>query len=358
MSEGQLGLTHQIGGSLSCAHNECYILVKVRIEGDLTSAGPMLASALRQFAVFPGVEPVTKQALAKSLSDGTFIDTKFNAFTRRRQLGSQQRLYSTLPLYAASSTFKSMDDNGPGDFSDIVGTNWANLLSAVDCGRLFVDVDDEYEEDSDFDPEEEHIIEEVVGEDGRGSVSGTSDAISVSSSGLSNITPSEVPSMIPPSVSKTILVTGAAYKTWKAFLFYAYTGQTSFTPLTSIANIEELRTSSTMGKGDVHSDCPPCSPKSMYRLAHKLQLESLKQIAFKDIERKLNKTNILHEVLSKFTSKYPEIQEMEIRLLLARRHEQGVMDTLPNKMEQIMRGEMPHCKEVLTAIMLAGIKRD
>jgi len=48
-----------------------------------------------------------------------------------------------------------------GELSDIAGTNWGNLLSTSDYGRSFVDADDEYEGDSDFDLDEEHIIEEV-----------------------------------------------------------------------------------------------------------------------------------------------------------------------------------------------------
>jgi len=92
---------------------------------------------------------------------------------------------------------------------------------------------------------------------------------------------------------------------------------------------EGLGTMPTGRTEDAQSDCPQCSPKSMYRLAHKLQLEPLKQIAFKELQKNLKNENILTEVLSKFTSRYPEVREMETSFLLAHRHEKGVMDTLP-----------------------------
>jgi len=97
-----------------------------------------------------------------------------------------------------------------GNFSDIAGTNWGTLLSIFHYGRSFVDADDEYEEDSDFDPKEEHIIEEVIQKVGATSVSNrryfffllegdssmtpspilaASDTISVGSSQFSNLAP-------------------------------------------------------------------------------------------------------------------------------------------------------------------------
>ncbi|EIW82767.1 hypothetical protein CONPUDRAFT_151827 [Coniophora puteana RWD-64-598 SS2] len=299
------------------------------------------------------VDPKTTQALARSLSSGTFIDMQFNTFTRMRKVGNQQRLCRPLPLYAASSALKGVEACGV----DIAGTNWSSLLSTSDHGRSFVDAGNEYEEDSDFDPDE-HIIEEVVEKVHGTLVSNTSDTMSVGSSEFSDLTSDGLAMATYPSVSRTVLVTGAAYKTWKAFLFYAYTGQTNLSSLTSCNVSEELQALPADRTEDSRSECPRCSPKSMYRLAHKLQLESLKQIAFQEIRRNLKNENILTEVLSKFTSRYPEIRDMETDFLLAHRHEKGVMDTLPGKMERVMRGEMPHCKEVLTAIMLASIKRD
>jgi len=229
-----------------------------------------------------------------------------------------------------------------------------DILSARNCERSSLDVGDEYEEESDFDPDEENIIEEASGKSCSTSKTEGGDATtSVKSSKASKSTYDDVTSGCIPVASSTFVVTGPAYKTWKAFLFYAYTGQVNFSPLTSNPPKAEEKTDDPEScRNDAKTRCPPCSPKSIYRLAHKLQLEPLKQLAFEEIRRNLNKDNILQEVLSKFTAKHTEIREMETSVLMGYRRESAVMDALPKKMAQMMRGEMPHCEEVLTTIMM------
>jgi len=159
------GMTKRIG-TFKCTAWDTYIVVRTCIVGKYTiMKGPsalLEKKALRDAMPVVSVDPKTTQALARSLSSGTFIDMQFNTFTRMRKVGNRQRLCRTLPLYAASSALKGVEASGVGELKDIAGTNWSSLLSTSDHGRSFVDVDDEYEEDSDFDPDEEHIIEEVV----------------------------------------------------------------------------------------------------------------------------------------------------------------------------------------------------
>ena len=52
---------------------------------------------------------------------------------------------------------------------------------------------------------------------------------------------------------------------WSAFVFYLYTGDVNFAPLTSQTQVP--RPSNSDSKETTTADAPRCSPKSMYRLA-------------------------------------------------------------------------------------------
>ncbi|KAH7905972.1 hypothetical protein BJ138DRAFT_1130188 [Hygrophoropsis aurantiaca] len=149
------------------------------------------------------------------------------------------------------------------------------------------------------------------------------------------------PSNGAPSVSQTILVKGAAYRTWQALIYYCYTGQTAFAPLKSRGVI-------TARSSEHDSDattCTPCSPKSMYRLADALGIDALKDAALAAIRSDLSKENILGETFSKFTSKYPAIQDMEVALLIKHRSAREVVQEFPVKIQMIFRGEIPHAEK-------------
>lgn len=75
-----------------------------------------------------------------------------------------------------------------------------------------------------------------------------------------------------------------------------------------------------------HTHIPaPCSAKSMYRLADKLQIPELKKRAQQELENNLTVDNIVWEVFSGFNSQFPAIRKMETDFLL--KHWNEVKDT-------------------------------
>ncbi|TKY89920.1 hypothetical protein EX895_001217 [Sporisorium graminicola] len=67
----------------------------------------------------------------------------------------------------------------------------------------------------------------------------------------------------------------------------------------------------------VHASVPaPCSAKSMYRLADKLQIPELKQRAQQELANNLTVDNIVWEAFSGFNSQFPAIRQMETEFLL------------------------------------------
>ncbi|KAH7925140.1 hypothetical protein BV22DRAFT_1011844, partial [Leucogyrophana mollusca] len=141
------------------------------------------------------------------------------------------------------------------------------------------------------------------------------------------------------SATRTVLVKGAAYKTWRALIYYCYTGQIVFSPLKS-CNAEHTPALAYEG-------ATPCSPKSMYRLADSLGIDGLKEIALAAIKNDLSQKNILDEAFSKFTSR----QDMEVKLLVEHRSAPEVVTAFPTKIQKIFRGEIPHAETVHSDFM-------
>ncbi|PBK68077.1 hypothetical protein ARMSODRAFT_958594 [Armillaria solidipes] len=133
-------------------------------------------------------------------------------------------------------------------------------------------------------------------------------------------------------------VKDTAYTTWKALLTYLYTQEISF------ASLKSNGTSQT-------ADKDACSPKSMYRLAVKAGLGSLKKLAFESIRSQLTPSNIVAEVFSKFTHKYPEILDMEVRYLLEQFTDPLVYPQWERKMEEVGRGACPQGASVVNRVM-------
>ncbi|SNX85210.1 uncharacterized protein MEPE_03919 [Melanopsichium pennsylvanicum] len=160
---------------------------------------------------------------------------------------------------------------------------------------------------------------------------------------------------------RKVIVRDAAYATYKALLYYLYTDTVAFAPLHShfysSATPDDLpyavEGSRDLFKADAPSDShssgsrptcsfakdrrrahqlrqhviedyanthvnvpAPCSAKSMYRLADKLQIPDLKKRAQKELANNLTVDNIVWEVFSGFNSQFASIQKMETDFLL------------------------------------------
>ncbi|KAI0829627.1 hypothetical protein BC628DRAFT_1416674 [Trametes gibbosa] len=134
---------------------------------------------------------------------------------------------------------------------------------------------------------------------------------------------------------RAVVVTDIAYRTWRAVLFYAYTRRIAFAPLHS----QGLPFSPVDDENDP-AQLPICSPKSMYRLAVKYGNAELQQLALGDIASKLSTHNILTELFSPFTSRYPEIQEVELDFVRVNIRHPDITIRLPAWTDLFARGEL------------------
>ncbi|OJT09292.1 hypothetical protein TRAPUB_14289 [Trametes pubescens] len=157
---------------------------------------------------------------------------------------------------------------------------------------------------------------------------------------------------------RTIFAVDTAYGTWRAVVFYAYTHRVVFAPLRSqgfpFKPADE----------DDPSQLPICSPKSMYRLAMKVGHAcmascgkvsdlpraqygnaELERLAGDDIATKLSTQNALTELFSHFTSRYPQIRDMELNFVVAHLKHPHIVVELPTWIDRFARGELKECAD-------------
>ncbi|KAH7908740.1 hypothetical protein BJ138DRAFT_1156975 [Hygrophoropsis aurantiaca] len=151
------------------------------------------------------------------------------------------------------------------------------------------------------------------------------------------------------NAERTVRIHGVALKTLKALVYHCYASEIHF---------RRLKSSPGSTDQSLLPSCIYCSPKSMYRLADKIGADELKKLSLESIRTSLSKHNVLDELFSHFTSRYPEVLNMELDLLLENIREPEVVQALPGKMKAVVSGAFPHSDEILTKtyIMMQRVK--
>ncbi|KAG2114968.1 hypothetical protein BD769DRAFT_1363583 [Suillus cothurnatus] len=301
-------------------------------------------------------QALVEALLMKSILGQELVDTKFHIFS-----GCSAHLRKVVRLQALSA-------------NDVVLTArsefFAELLSRAgspdatfvdfDGGSVFEDgmaLDDYgYTSDSDLEDEEEVKASQMPASDLKGNESDDDDdddedllvvADAMSEIDTLTIPPQAVTPITPiqhkPRVvdCRNILVPDTAFRTFKALLLYLYTDKIVFSPLKSQGlprtNVEIPNSSTSW----------PCSPKSMYHLASKVRLDSLRDQAFYAIRSSLGAGNILQELSSSFTSKYPAILQMNVEVLLEHIASIPVIQNVPSLLKRIADSQLPHGADIV-----------
>ncbi|KAL6308088.1 hypothetical protein BKA93DRAFT_765328 [Sparassis latifolia] len=302
-----------------------------------------------------------------SLAAGDFADTKFYVFSARTQSGTVSKplavFANSVAVRKASPHFERLLSGGFME-SQVTALDAENHLPQ----NLFTDEYD-YDSDSDLDDDEDET-------DGRGSQAALltpkgkladfhdEENISAltefqednvchelqvpSTSSEKTLNTSDPIQTFPRGgrIGQTVYIKDIAFKTWQAFIFYVYTGKVEFAPLKS--QVRSARGASVDERAML-SRPPRCSPKSMYRLAEKYDLKELKDLAAKDLKSKLSKENILPEVFSGFTSRYPEISTKQVEFLS--NNVGSVVSQLPQWIDSIAAGHLPHSADILVSFI-------
>ncbi|KAI0661269.1 hypothetical protein C8Q70DRAFT_911337 [Cubamyces menziesii] len=286
-------------------------------------------------------EDVLRAALLASASGSSFEDVKFFVFSRRNREGLVDKPMAVLAnstlLRKASSHFDYLFTQGYAE-SGIV-----DMDAPYPSTRLDKTTDYDYDSDSDLDDEEDWPNSEDIGED----ASDTAEKSDHKDGSDGEDTAAQKTCLPQPGrQGRVVFLDGIAHKTWRAFIMYTYLGpeELTFAPLRS----EGMIRARDPGPNKTHA----CSPKSIYRLAERYDIASLKELAVDEIKKRLKPHNILEEIFSTFTSLYPTIQDIQLEYLREHLHEPVIQDRLPVLIESLAKGELPTGSERVISNLL------
>ncbi|KAH8101857.1 hypothetical protein BXZ70DRAFT_81018 [Cristinia sonorae] len=244
-------------------------------------------------------------AVKMSLTSGTFIDTKLYAFSRRTSTG---RVDTPVPIFANSSILRAASPY----FEALLTRGFEeNRLVNIDDGFPAdrPSVNDSYDYDSDSDLEDDDDLDATTEVASLGLNSDVGDASQSPPDTVDGSSSSEKKGKSVTRdpfefkagrLGRVIHMPDTAQTTLKAFIFFLYTGQVAFKPLKS-----SPKTESASAASEVSPQAFSCSPKSLYRLADRYSHQGLKERCMAEIQRQLNVQNIMREMFSNFTSRYP-----------------------------------------------------
>ncbi|THG94443.1 hypothetical protein EW026_g7032 [Hermanssonia centrifuga] len=291
-----------------------------------------------------------RAALAVSVVDGSFADTAYQLFSKRLangKVGAPQTIYaSSTVLKASGEHFRAQSDGGFSTHESIPEDTAAYGYESDS------DIDDsEYLEKgvlTSFD--EAEAKESDQAEETRTIVQ--KENMKAKEEGPNNTGVETTLTMVQ-SVKYTVVIPDVAAETWRALVYYIYTGSVCFAPLRSegINKRQKLVAQHRENK----SGPPLCSPKSMYRLADidlQVGLPSLKSLAENDIKSKLSAVAIVEEVFSRFSSIYSEILDMQLQFLYTNAIMSQVMTEIQHKVRVAVQGQIPHAENVLGTLLL------
>jgi hypothetical protein len=84
------------------------------------------------------------------------------------------------------------------------------------------------------------------------------------------------------------------------------------------------------------------SPKSVYRLAHLLDLTELCQLALESIQSQLTPLNVALELFSNFSGVYDEVRKVEMDYFLARYDEVKANEGMSRVEDRVAKGELSY----------------
>ncbi|KAF9008575.1 hypothetical protein BDZ89DRAFT_1144108 [Hymenopellis radicata] len=330
-----------------------------------------MGSARRDSKVVPErVEPRAAMGLAESLRTGCIVDTKFYLYSRKTSEGGASHLKQ---IYASSAILRGISED-----LDVLLQSRGFKGSETVCLDLFELEDEDQEtehydypgEDSDLEPEElpeslsspNFSTEATIGPDGISPCGpatyedGDGDKAKPTNKDLairSHVRMLNIHSYRWTDVEKNFMRMGrvivlkdTAFATWEALIRYIYFNETHF------SNLRSTGSPAPAGFPGVQ-----CSPKSMYRLADKFGIDTLKALALENIKKQMTVQNVVTEVFSKFSSLYPEVLHAEVEYLLDHYADSKIQAGISNVLQTPITGEYAHRLDAMQRIITGVTKQ-
>jgi hypothetical protein len=116
-----------------------------------------------------------------------------------------------------------------------------------------------------------------------------------------------------------VIIKDTSFTTYRSVLVWIYSRHIAFSPLASTFDSDRgvrLLKIEEMSKATSHLPLP-ASPKSVYRLAHYLELEALQELALASINSQITVKNVAEELFSRLGRTDAEVQKMELNFAIA-----------------------------------------
>ncbi|KAI8999048.1 hypothetical protein BD414DRAFT_143015 [Trametes punicea] len=305
---------------------------------------------------------IMERALKRSLLDPDFRDVQLYAFARRtvRPNGSVS-IGHPLPILAIGSILR-----GTEYFSKLLSSGFAESLLTEETPHIrsqaLLDEYD-YESDSDLDEVEEGEFSDASGfpSEVASPTSGSSSETISSTKGKLEECELEVDKAAAAIQNyvvraggstnsrqlRRILLPSVAHRTLNSCIFYLYTGKVNFLPLQSSSKPE--RRLSLLTAGDAAA--PPCSPKSMFRLAELYCIAELQGYAYAAIIARLTPANIVQEAFSRFFASYDGLRGYAVSYLLQHYNDPRLQTPLQNALDKVLAGQLPHTGPLIRSLL-------
>ena len=121
---------------------------------------------------------------------------------------------------------------------------------------------------------------------------------------------------------KKVVINDAAFTTYQAILVWMSSRYIRFAPLRSsntdkAGEVSKSRLQDVIKMVEAESETSlPASPKSVYRLAHLLELDELQEIALNNFRSQLTVHNAATELFSDVASAYPALRDIALDFIL------------------------------------------
>ncbi|KAL4077372.1 hypothetical protein J3A83DRAFT_4185784 [Scleroderma citrinum] len=275
--------------------------------------------------------------LLKSLLGEDIIDIKFCLFSSRSKRGEKvfrpRALHANIRLLCENSPyFASLlrEKTRPLDHAmfEFRGHNHPQMISDSEYG---------YNDDSDLEDEDTENKESVAKLQTAADAKDKICALDKVASDTSKDIVKNAPEV------RHIFIRDTAYRTWKALLFYFYTGRIYFAVLKSTCPRFPESASSIQST-------PTCSAKSMYRLACKMDLKELQMKALDFICGTMTNLNVVIELGSPLLASHRPIFDAVLDILFRHIDSPPVKSALPTLFKRIADGQLRHGADILNAI--------
>ncbi|THH02323.1 hypothetical protein EW026_g519 [Hermanssonia centrifuga] len=311
----------------------------------------MVHATLKFAPMWPIISTSTLDVVHCALRGEEPANVRYIVYERRSRSG---KLSNPRPLFTTRKALAQLCRNG--NLDDINDVGLPPCIASVVLGDMelprphaftsYRDDDSDFEFDPHGDESVDHEMHEI--EDENSSMQTDDTAVEVKSE------PRNLNAWLadlPKCSGKTVVLLGAAARTWESVLYWLYTGVIAFAPLSSAGKqkrdefIQEYLTANP-GRPI------PTSCKSIYRLADDLNLGSLKRRALQHLESQLTAETNLHELFSDFTSKREDVKRIELLEVIKHWDKLKSSTALKEKLVEITSGKLPHAAGVLADLLM------